>query len=138
MTYVPDPKGVVPDPIPMVELRVKIPKTMQAELQAVWKRTGITMAQQVRTSLALWLARTEKSPGEASAMIARVSSRVARHSGPGKGPAPSGAPFEPEYDPALDPEPDPATEPGKWASWSARQGNWAVKQAAQGKFYVKD
>ena len=142
------------DDVPLVKLVVRIPRTLQAELQAIRKQTGLSIAQQVRTSLTYWVARTRKSPTEAQTLISRIVARGVKGSiGPGtSGPAGPNLPGVPNLPPnpyhmtlaqalhilnhpEADPEPDPASQ-ALWSAWKARQDAAGLKALAAG--YFKD
>lgn len=124
-------KGTEADP--MVLMQVRVPKSLRTGLQQVYKASGLTVSQQVRFSLALWLKRVHRDPLGANGVMGSLT---------GQGPAYQGShghqnPSPSDYDAAgapIDwlsmPEPDPATEPVLWSKWSARQGNAAIKELA--------
>lgn len=115
----------------MVQMQVIVPKEIRDALQRIWHQRGMTISQQVRHSLALWVKAQAKDPAAMDARVAAREIRIAK-TGHWTGPeAPGGANGAP-MDLDNDPEPDRATEPAKWASWAARQGNKAVKDLAAG------
>lgn len=124
-------KGTSDDPI--VELTVRVRRSMRDALRTEYKRSGHTMSQQVRMSLALWLKRIHRDPHGADGVMASLSGPGPAYGKPGA--YQSGSPSD--YDAAgapIDwltmPEPDPAKEPVLWSKWSARQGNAAIKELA--------
>lgn len=118
-------KGTSDDPI--VELTVRVRKSMRDALRAEYKRSGHTMSQQVRMSLALWLKRVHRDPHGADGVMGSLAGPGPRYQKGQQGPweAPGDA-----IDWLAMPEPDPTKDPVLWSKWSARQGNAAIKHFA--------
>lgn len=113
----------------IVKMVIMVPKELRDAMQQIWHKSGLTISQQARHSLSLWVQSHSKDPMRADARIAARELRA------GKTKVPMGVPQIPPpqpIDPANDPEPDPQTDPGGWASWSARQGNQAIANLAKG------
>lgn len=112
----------------LVHMLIQVPKELRDAMQRIAHTDGLTISQQARHSLSLWVQAHDKDPMRADARIAARELRA------GKTKVPMGVPQAPAQpiDPANDPEPDPNTDPGAWASWSARQGNQAIANLAKG------
>lgn len=122
----------------MVKVLIAMPADLRDELNALKQETGLTVSQQARTSLTIWVARCRKTPGGAQALFARGMAgltAIAASESPTSLPGAHKGYLDtigPTYDPATDPQPDREREPAKWASWSKRQGDYAVSLLARG------
>lgn len=130
-------------PEPMVKMLVYIPKGLRDELERIKVQDGVTISQQVRYSLGLWVRRVNRDPHGAWGPIGNAvqdwktgRSGIAGRAqeGPGSHAQALQAAIEVQTHPELDPEPNPSVDPVGWSSWAARQGNAAVKTLAAGYF----
>lgn len=123
------PRKKTPDG--MVLISVLIPRNLRGDLEQLRQQTGLSISQQARTSLTLWVMKCQKATGSAQKMYAKGFDGLAGPSdGPGQGLTPPAKvkPFEPG------PEPDQKADPVAWAKWSAKAGNAAIAKLAAGEW----
>lgn len=109
----------------MINLVVQVPKALKADLERVCKETGLTVSQQTRFSLALWVKRMTGKPVDA------LSAAAGGALPPGKLKPWESVPVTLE---SLGPEPDQHNDPAAWAHWSAKQGDIMVAKLAKGEW----
>jgi hypothetical protein len=115
----------------MVEMSVLVPKSTRNALQRIWATRGLTISQQVRHSLALWIRAHEKDPDALSARVAARELAAVRARTDPDAPRDANGKL---IDLDNDPEPDRAQDPVAWSKWAARQGNKAIKELAKGQW----
>lgn len=115
----------------MVEMSVLVPKSTRNALQRIWATRGLTISQQVRHSLALWIRAHEKDPDALDARVAARELAAVRARTDPDAPRDANGKL---IDLDNDPEPDRAQDPVAWSKWAARQGNRAIKELAKGQW----
>lgn len=114
--------------VPMVKLLISIPLAMRTELEIIRQRDGVSISQQARYSLGMWIRRASKDPAGAWGMIGNVVHQTQKGTqSPPEAPGPS-KPFDPG------PEPDQHNDPVAWSKWSAKAGNAAIARLAKGEW----
>jgi hypothetical protein len=127
----------------MVVMQIYVPKYIRQKLEQIKQKDGVSVSQQARYSLALWIRRCDKDPHGAWGIIGNAVRDGWRSTGgPGFKDSPQDASESPQTalqkalevmeHPEHDPKPDQHLEPAKWASWAKRQGDAAVKAMAAG------
>lgn len=118
-----EPPASKPKRVPMVKVLLHIPLWLREGLEAIKERDGVSISEQARMSLTIWLKRVNRDPMGAlgpltSGMSLEDTEAASAYAAP---------PVVP-----LGPEPDPSTDPAAWASWSAKAGTEAISQLAKG------
>lgn len=113
----------------MVQMQIKVPKATRDAMQRIWARTGLTLSQQARHSLSLWVQACER---DEKGIQRRAAVRELRRTQARAGSVPAQPPAPPPPMGHDDPEPDIRTDPVAWSAWSARQGNQAIANLAKG------
>jgi hypothetical protein len=118
-----EPPASKPKRVPMVKVLLHIPLWLREALETIKERDGVTISEQARMSLTIWVKRCARDPHGALGPLTQGMSQEATEA--------ATAYATPEPVP-LGPEPDPETDPAAWASWSARAGTAAIAKLAKG------
>lgn len=122
----------------LVEMIVLVSKPVRAELEQIKALEGVSISQQVRCSLNLWITAVHRNPHGAQGLLGNQIAKGHKLGGWGPGAKGTGTPEPdvPQADPfaSLGPEPNQATHPAAWAKWSAKQGNLMVQKLAKGEW----
>jgi hypothetical protein len=112
----------------LVRTLILLPKDLRTELELIRQASGLTLSQQARTSLTLWVAKCRKVPAQSLFAKGFGGQLPGLTDSVPNGPAPEVAPFDPG------PEPDQAADPVAWSKWAARAGNAAIAKLAKGEW----
>lgn len=113
----------------LVKVLIALPPDLRTELELIRQQTGLTVSQQARTSLTLWVAKCRKVPAQ-SLFAKGFGGQLPSPDSPGPG---QHGHHKPQYeDPG--PEPSQSKDPAAWAKWSAKAGNAAIAKLAAGEW----